>query len=67
VRQRFFYRCIGYEIGLFLAVLIQLLTGLPFSFLNLLGLFGAIASLAIAEYRGKAPALADVNRPLSLM
>jgi hypothetical protein len=67
VRQRFFYGCIGYESGLFVAVLIQLLTGLPFSLLNSLGPFGAIASLAIAEYKGNAPTLAEVYRPLSLI
>jgi hypothetical protein len=66
VRQRFFYGCIGYESGLLVAVLIQLSTGLPFSLLNSLGPFGAIASLAIAEYIGKAPTLAEVYRPLSL-
>lgn len=43
MRQRVFYGCIGDEGGLFVAVLIQLLTELPFSLLSSLGLFGAIA------------------------
>lgn len=66
MKQRFFYGCIGYESGLLLAIVIQLLTGLPFSLLNSLGLFGVTASLAIAEYKGKAPTLAQVYRPVSL-
>lgn len=67
MRQRFFYSCIGYESGLLMAVIIQLVTGLPFSFLNVLGLAGAIGSVAIAEYKGKAPTLAEVYRPPSLL
>jgi hypothetical protein len=67
VRQRFFYSCIGYEAGLFMAVIIQLLTGLPFSLLSLLGLVGVIASVTIAEYKKKAPTLEEVHRPLSLL
>jgi hypothetical protein len=67
VRQRIFYSCIGYETGLFMAVIIQLFTGWPFSLLNLLGLVGVLASVTIAEYNGKAPTLEEVNRPLSLL
>ena len=67
MRQRFLYGCIGYESGLFLALLIQLLTGLPFSLLSSLGLFGAIASVALAEYKGKAPTLAELYLPLTLI
>ena len=67
VRQRFFYSCIGYETGLLVAVIIQLVTGWPFALLNLLGLLGVIASVTIAEYKGKAPSRADLHRPLPLL
>jgi hypothetical protein len=50
-----------------MAVIIQLLTGLPFSLLSLLGLLGGIASVTIAECREKAPTLEEVYRPLSLL
>jgi hypothetical protein len=66
MKQRFFYSCIGYEAGLCMAVVIELLTGWPFSVLNLLGVVGLIASRSIAEFKGKAPSLDELHRPLSL-
>lgn len=67
MKQRFHYASIGYEAGLFLAVIIQFMTGWPFSALNVLGFFGLVTSVAVAQYQGKAPGRAEIDRPLSLI